>query len=175
MITRTPETEEHYRQIARRLMQTCGRDLGRHSSELTVAMMAGWMIQHRTEWASATWRQYRAALDFVTGSQLSGIPSRSELPPPAPRDERTSGLKEKRLPPDDLQKLLDYLLDEAKRRPRQSSNGISTRGMATLLLLCGTITGLRHCEWVSVVVTPPALRADLAHPKCKEHQWPQPR
>lgn len=81
-------------------------------------------------------------------------PEPERIASPSPRDERTSGLKEKRLPPDDLQKLLDYLLDEAKRRPRQSSNGISTRGMATLLLLCGTITGLRHCEWVSVVVTP---------------------
>lgn len=144
MITRTPKTEERYRQVAQHLTQACGRDLGKHPSDLTAAMMAEWMIKHRAGWSSATWRQYRAALTFAIGPQVSQILSRSELPHPAPRGARTSGLKEKRLPPDDLKRLLDHLLDGIKRRPHQSPNGISPKGMAALLLLCGTIAVIRY-------------------------------
>ncbi|RAU20047.1 hypothetical protein CU669_20435, partial [Paramagnetospirillum kuznetsovii] len=112
--------------------------------------MADWMIRNKAGWSSSTWRQYRAAVSFAFGSQISALLQQGDLPASAQRGLQTSGMKEKRLPPADLKKILDHLLERINATNKHHENDLSPNFLAVLLLLCGTIAGLRPGEWPSV-------------------------
>ncbi|OAN44274.1 hypothetical protein A6A04_21110 [Paramagnetospirillum marisnigri] len=123
--------------------------------------MADWMIRHKAGWSPSTWRQYRAALSFAFGSQISALLQQPDLPASGKRGRRTSGQKEKRLPPADLKTLLDHLLERINATNNCHKDDLSPKSLAALLLLCGTIAGLRPCEWPSVILCPSSRQSDL--------------
>ncbi|WP_041042940.1 site-specific integrase [Paramagnetospirillum magnetotacticum] len=160
-MTRTRQTEDRYKRVANRLMAASSRELGCETSEITATTMADWMIRHKAGWSSSTWRQYRAAVSFAFGSQISAPLQLGDLPASAHRGLRTSGQKEKRLPPADLKKLLDHLRERINARNNHHEDDLSPKSLAALLLLCGTIAGLRPGEWPSVILCPPPTQSDL--------------
>jgi len=159
-MSRTPRTETSYKRIAHRLRANCCRDLGCSPSHLTMPAFTAWMAQRKADWSPSTWRQYLAAANFAFGSRISELLHEGNLPHSAPRGCRTSGLKEKRLPPDDLKLLLDHLTDSI-RQPHRQNVHLSPTALAIMLLLCGTVTGLRPCEWPNVTLSPSSPGAEL--------------
>ncbi|WP_146747832.1 hypothetical protein, partial [Paramagnetospirillum kuznetsovii] len=149
-MTRTRQTEDRYTLISNRLVAASCRDLDCPPSEITATTMADWMIRNKAGWSSSTWRQYRAAVSFAFGSQISALLQQGDLPASAQRGLQTSGMKEKRLPPADLKKILDHLLERINATNKHHENDLSPNFLAVLLLLCGTIAGLRPGEWPSV-------------------------
>ena len=149
-MTRTSQTEQKYKQRALQLALACGRVHDCQPAEITTTIMAEWLISNKSRWSPSTWRQYCAAVSFTFGSPISELLHQDSMPKSAKRGRRTSGLREKRLPPDDLKKLLGHFLKSCNR----SDTDLSPKSMASLLLVCGTITGLRPCEWPSVVIGP---------------------
>ncbi len=112
---------------------------------------ANWLIEQRDDWASSTWRQYRAstvwaisepthclmncnapelstALDLLTRT----VPSMGK-----PDVKRTSSRKAKRLLPKDHSKLANWIANG------RSSNAKEALGMFDVTI----ITGLRPIEW----------------------------
>ncbi|MBF0305010.1 MAG: hypothetical protein HQL41_05115 [Alphaproteobacteria bacterium] len=133
---RAPSTEDRYRKIVDQLLARCSAAGSAHP---TAEDLAHWMAAHKDGWSRSTWRQYRAACAALFGpdfkKMLDELPAGESLR----RGIRTSALKRKRIPPQDLGRLIKQLgkinKDSAK--------------MAILMLVCGIVTGLRPSEWKS--------------------------
>jgi integrase len=151
-MTTTAQTESRYQATAERLIGKCLAEFSIADLELTDQILVDWMISHRTDWSAATWRQYRSALAFNRGPQMTALLDVVALPPAAPRGRKTSGLKAKKLPPTDLQKLFNYLTAKGIDTP---SIDCSSANFAAMFLVCGTITGLRPTEWRYVQIVSP--------------------
>jgi integrase len=155
-VTRTDKTEEKYEKRALQLVLACSRDLKCLPRQISISTMADWLISKKCSWSPSTWRQYRAAVSFTFGPGMSVQLYQSSMPASARRGMRTSGLKEKRLPPSDLEKLLDHLISK-----NTSDTKISASRLAFLFMICGTITGLRPCEWPSAEICPATPTAPI--------------
>lgn len=181
-MTTTAQTESRYQATAERLIGTCLAELSMAEPDLTDQVVADWMISHRTDWSAATWRQYRSALTYHLGPQMMDMLDTIELPPAAPRGQKTSGLKEKKLPPDDLLKLFSHLIAKVTENPLEQ---YSPSYLAATMLFLGVFTGMRPCEWHQTQIASAEDAADIrlkvrnakatggrAHGECRDINFP---
>jgi integrase len=181
-MTTTTQTESRYRATAERLIGKCLTEFRMAEPDLTDQILADWMISHRTDWSAATWRQYRSALTFHLGPHMMALLGTAELPPAAPRGRKTSGLKEKKLPPDDLLKLFSHLIAKVTENPLEH---YSPSYFAATMLFLGVFTGMRPCEWHQTQIASPEDSADIrlkvrnakatggrAHGECRDINFP---
>ena len=139
--TRTAETREHYRALARRLLRQFERESGVEWRSDPLAACR-WLANRRPTLARATWRSYKAAMIFYLSEGRGPIEAVEYLLPQTSepclrRTSRTSATKLKRLPDEELTKILDHL---AKTRGKWDL-------ALGLWLTLGRLTGLRPIEW----------------------------
>ena len=136
-MSRTPETETHYAQLARTLLDRQG---DWKADPLDAARRIA--LQGETSnWSKATWRIYRAALHFYlesSGYQDAADWIRYARPEfTMTREPRTSQKKQKGLPAEEAS-ALTAALDASTSRYAQ---------IARIWLQAGILTGLRPSEW----------------------------
>lgn len=155
--TRTPATEEQYARRGRRLLERFWREEGGGSP----AAFAAWLVGLKPSLTQSSWRVYRqagrAALAAVPGGAVGLAVLDAETAGHEPRrrrdqPRRTSGLKRKRIPKEDLDRLEAWL-----RRFSRSRHAAA----AADWLVATVATGLRPAEWqeADLVETP-----SLVHP-----------
>ena len=147
-------TLSHYLHRGHLLLERYRRELGMEASaETDPIAFVNWMLSLKPTVKSSTWRMYRACLyHFLEGFPSYDVPmalslldadvvdySRPAAKPAAEKPgRRTSALKEKRLPPDDYDRLMAYLQTFSRSRLAQ---------VLADWLQAGVATGLRPSEW----------------------------
>ncbi|MEO5337838.1 MAG: hypothetical protein H7841_13250 [Magnetospirillum sp. WYHS-4] len=141
-----PETLEQYDRIAQRLREQAARHHGGNGSrQLTPQEMVSWMIARKPDWTAATWRLYKAAAchdlakedDQASQAALARLKAEPQTGV-RKRSTRTSTIKQKSLPPEDLESLVDHL---RATHPTESGKNL------VHFLVAGIATGLRPGEW----------------------------
>lgn len=143
-MSRTPETETHYAQLARTLLDRQG---DWKADPLDAARRIA--LQGETSnWSKATWRIYRAALHFYlesSGYQDAADWIRYARPEfTLTREARTSQKKLKGLPAEEASALTAALAASTSRYAQ----------IARIWLQAGILTGLRPSEWREVSFDP---------------------
>jgi len=155
--SKTAKTMQHYRMVAGRLWEKAASELQVPSDNLTTEEFVNWLVAKKGEWSPATWRQYHSACSFAFRDRYEKAIKSISLPDSGKRRQRTSGLKIKRLPPQDLNRLLQHLSPRAKN-PANPNGAAKPKGVgyfAASSLLMGVITGLRPCEWPNAILIEP--------------------
>jgi integrase len=148
-----PETLDQYDRIARRLRKQAALHQDQDGSpDATPGELVSWMIAKKTEWSLATWRLYKAAVshDLAKGdnpaSQTALVRLEAEPQTGArKRSGRTSAIKQKSLPPEDLETLADHL---------RAAHPTETGRTLVHFLVVGIATGLRPGEWRHAICVP---------------------
>lgn len=152
--TRTRKTEQAYLNKANQLIQRANSELGPSGNEISASQFVKWLVSNKPNWSKATWRQYIAACSNAFGDCFTNELAKHDLPPSKKCSDQTSALKFKKLPPEDLERLVIHL--EQKSAKAKSRSDVPSAAFAAMLLTCGTLTGLRPIEWAnaSIQVSP---------------------
>jgi len=152
--TRTRKTEQAYLNKANQLIQRANSELGPSGNEISASQFVKWLVSNKPNWSKATWRQYIAACSNAFGDCFTNELAKHDLPPSKKCSDQTSALKIKKLPPEDLERLVIHL--EQKSAKAKSRSDVPSAAFAAMLLTCGTLTGLRPIEWAnaSIQVSP---------------------
>lgn len=135
-----------YEKIATRLAKQAGREIHGEGSppHASPAEIVDWLIARKPTIAKSTWRIYKASINdmLLKKASAEAIAARGQLlqekqTGAIKRSARTSALKRKALPPEDLGILIRHLHAHPSR----------SHQLLVYYLVAGIVTGLRTGEW----------------------------
>jgi integrase len=157
-VTRSMQTELRYMYLAKQKLKDYSSELNLNWKDDPLDF-CHWLIQQKSirQWEKNTWRQYKAAciffmknngpkecVELLENEDSEGcVKKRGE-------DRRGASLKKKKLPRDDLAKILKYLSKESKIKKWDR--------ILALWLVSAVSTGLRPSEWEHATLSGTTLR-----------------
>lgn len=152
--TKSESTLKAYPDRTRLLVNMCRKQTGALAhQQLDPRTFVGWLMQYRSSISRATWRQYKAATVHLLESEIKETDdpiSKEALARLSLADSRgcklktnkTSGMKQKKMPLKDLYRIIKHLDD----------NPTAWGDPLTDWLIAGILTGLRPVEWGGSVI-----------------------
>lgn len=158
-------TAAKYVRRAQQLAARAAECYGLDPRSVTTDMLVAWLIDQKGHWKASTWRQYKAAvtyalqMDRASGEALDWLAAESQSGT-AKGIKRTSAMKKKRIPDEDLRALVEWLWHR--------EGGVRLRAY----LAASILTGLRVSEWPSteVVVTTNEIVVTAENAKRSAHR-----
>lgn len=149
--TRTPATEERYRNVAAQLMAKFERETQTRMLD-NIELMVDWLAARRPQILPKTWRQYKASLAFFLdslghhneASRLRDLTSEGCKSRSNNTSRQTSTLKRKHITQLEEETITKYLFERSK-----SSWWVKP---CLAFFKAGIIVGLRPSEWASAKI-----------------------